>query len=157
VSAVAARTEADAAVAAPGALPELVPADERGEVAGRVHSWDLSTGVDGPGTRLVFFLAGCPLRCLYCHNPDSWPMRAGTPTPLSYASGLLRRYRAFVSLAGGGLTISGGEPLQQPAFTRALLEEAKRAGFHTALDTSGFLGAPRTSGCSTPATSSCST
>ena len=45
-----------------------------------VHSWDLSTGVDGPGTRFVLFLAGCPLRCLYCHNPDTWHMRDGTPT-----------------------------------------------------------------------------
>lgn len=109
-------------------------------LVGRVHSWDLSSGVDGPGTRLVFFLSGCPLRCLYCQNPDALELHAGAPTPLAHAASLVRRYRPFVRLAGGGLTISGGEPLRQPEFTRALLEEARSAGLHTAIDTSGFLG-----------------
>jgi pyruvate formate lyase activating enzyme len=109
-------------------------------VTGWVHSWDLSTGVDGPGTRLVVFLSGCPLRCLYCHNPDTWCRRDGTQTELEELAGLMRRYRPFIGCAGGGFTVSGGEPLQQPAFTRALLESARDAGLHTALDTSGFLG-----------------
>jgi pyruvate formate lyase activating enzyme len=108
---------------------------------GRLHSWDISTGVDGPGTRFVAFLAGCPLRCLYCQNPDTWHMRDGTATT---AAAVLRRvesFVAFVRTAGGGLTVSGGEPLLQPAFTRALLTGAKELGLHTALDTSGALGA----------------
>jgi pyruvate formate lyase activating enzyme len=107
---------------------------------GWVHSWDLSTGVDGPGTRLVVFLSGCPLRCLYCQNPDTWCKRDGTETELGELAALMSRYRPFIGAAGGGFTVSGGEPLQQPAFTRALLEAARDAGLHTALDTSGFLG-----------------
>ncbi len=107
---------------------------------GWVHSWDLSTGVDGPGTRLVVFLSGCPLRCKYCHNPDTWHRHDGTETPRKDLRKLMRRYRSFIASAGGGFTVSGGEPLQQPVFTRALLEDARELGLHTALDTSGFLG-----------------
>jgi pyruvate formate lyase activating enzyme len=106
---------------------------------GRVHSWDLSTGVDGPGTRLVVFLSGCPLRCLYCHNPDTWA-RHGPVGTTAEIGDLIRRYRPFIALSGGGFTLSGGEPLQQPAFALELLTAAKEAGLHTALDTSGFLG-----------------
>ncbi len=109
--------------------------------SGWVHSWDLSTGVDGPGTRLVVFVAGCPLRCLYCHNPDTWVRTdGGVETLLDEVERLIVRYRPFISAAGGGFTVSGGEPLQQPAFTRRLLQAARAAGLHTALDTSGFLG-----------------
>jgi pyruvate formate lyase activating enzyme len=85
-------------------------------------------------------LSGCPLRCLYCHNPDTWCKRDGTETELKELADLMRRYQPFIGCAGGGFTVSGGEPLQQPAFTRALLEAAQDAGLHTALDTSGFLG-----------------
>jgi pyruvate formate lyase activating enzyme len=105
-----------------------------------VHSWDLSTGVDGPGTRLVIFLSGCPLRCLYCQNPDTWQGRHGNHAWLNELEALMCRYQPFIELSGGGLTLSGGEPLQQPAFARALLAGAKDIGLHTALDTSGFLG-----------------
>lgn len=108
---------------------------------GRVHSWDLSTGVDGPGTRFVLFLSGCPLRCLYCHNPDTWQMRGGRTVTVREAAQEIARYQDFVRAAGGGVTLSGGEPLLQPAFTSALLRACKRLGLHTALDTSGFLGA----------------
>jgi pyruvate formate lyase activating enzyme len=108
---------------------------------GRVHSWDVSTGVDGPGTRVVVFLAGCPLRCLYCHNPDTWRMRDGRLRGVAEMERRMRRYSRFVRTAGGGFTVSGGEPLLQPDFTRDLLEAARRVGMHTALDTSGFLGA----------------
>jgi pyruvate formate lyase activating enzyme len=109
-------------------------------VQGWVHSWDLSTGVDGPGTRLVVFLSGCPMRCLYCQNPDTWHKHDGTVTELREMEHLMRRYHPFIACAGGGFTVSGGEPLQQPAFTRELLQSAQHAGLHTALDTSGFLG-----------------
>lgn len=107
---------------------------------GWVHSWDLSIGVDGPGTRLVVFLTGCPLRCLYCQNPDTWERRVGTPTDADELERLMARYRPFIDASGGGFTVSGGEPLQQAAFTRRLLTAAHEHGLHTALDTSGFLG-----------------
>ncbi|MET7423656.1 pyruvate formate-lyase-activating protein [Dactylosporangium sp. NPDC005555] len=110
-------------------------------VPGRLHSWDVSTGVDGPGTRFVAFLAGCPLRCLYCQNPDTWRMRDGTATTAGTVMGQVERFVAFVLTTGGGMTVSGGEPLLQPAFTRALFTGAKELGLHTALDTSGALGA----------------
>jgi pyruvate formate lyase activating enzyme len=110
-------------------------------ISGRLHSWDLSVGVDGPGTRFVAFTAGCPLRCLYCANPDTWRMRAGTPTTSTDVLANLARYQRFITVAGGGFTVSGGEPLLQPAFTGALLAGAHDLGLHTALDTSGFLGA----------------
>ncbi|HET6354456.1 MAG TPA: pyruvate formate-lyase-activating protein [Streptomyces sp.] len=108
---------------------------------GRVHSWDLSTGVDGPGTRFVLFVSGCPLRCLYCANPDTWHLRDGKPTTVDEVMAEIDKYRAFVTTAGGGVTITGGEPLLQSAFTAEIFHRCKEDGLHTALDTSGFLGA----------------
>lgn len=107
---------------------------------GRIHSWDLSTGVDGPGTRFVLFVSGCPLRCLYCANPDTWHMRDGRVASVDEVMAEIEKYRAFVTTAGGGVTITGGEPLLQHAFTGSVLHRCKEAGLHTALDTSGFLG-----------------
>ncbi|MFI7413476.1 pyruvate formate-lyase-activating protein [Streptomyces sp. NPDC049627] len=107
---------------------------------GRIHSWDLSTGVDGPGTRFVLFLKGCPLRCLYCANPDTWHMRGGWEATVDEVMAEIDRYRGFITTAGGGVTVTGGEPLLQPAFTAEVLRRCKEAGLHTALDTSGFLG-----------------
>jgi pyruvate formate lyase activating enzyme len=121
------------------AAPSSCPAAATAET-GWLHSWDISTGVDGPGTRLVVFLSGCPLRCQYCQNPDTWRRRDGTPTSLENMEALMRRYKPFIGAAGGGFTVSGGEPLQQAPFTRGLFEAARRIGLHTALDTSGFLG-----------------
>jgi pyruvate formate lyase activating enzyme len=109
-------------------------------LTGAVHSFDVSTGVDGPGTRFVAFLAGCPLRCLYCHSPDTWYRRSGRTTTVDELVTEIRRYERFIKVAGGGVTISGGEPLQQPAFTAAVLRRCKDLGLHTALDTSGSLG-----------------
>ncbi|MGW0117967.1 pyruvate formate-lyase-activating protein [Streptomyces sp. NPDC003327] len=108
---------------------------------GRIHSWDLSTGVDGPGTRFVLFLSGCPLRCLYCANPDTWHMRDGEHATVDDVLARIERYRRFTDLAGGGVTLTGGEPLFQPAFTAEVLRRCKGLGLHTALDTSGALGA----------------
>lgn len=110
-------------------------------VPGRLHSWDISTGVDGPGTRFVAFLSGCPLRCLYCQNPDTWRLRDGTCTTSGTVLRQAETFAAFVRTAGGGLTVSGGEPLLQAPFTEALLTGARELGLHTALDTSGALGA----------------
>ena len=110
-----------------------------GELAS-MHSWELVTGVDGPGTRMTVFLSGCPLRCLYCHNPDTMFAAKGQPVRLGDLVGRLKRYRMIFRTTGGGLTVSGGEPLMQPAFVGRLLHEAKQLGIHTAIDTSGFLG-----------------
>ncbi|PWI16180.1 pyruvate formate lyase-activating protein [Streptomyces sp. Act143] len=113
----------------------------RRPVVGSVHSWDLSTGVDGPGTRFVTFLSGCPLTCLYCHNPDTWRMRDGKRTTADDVIAEAGKYTRFIAAAGGGATVSGGEPLLQPVFTGELLHRFKHElGLHTALDTSGFLG-----------------
>jgi pyruvate formate lyase activating enzyme len=108
---------------------------------GSVHSWELVTAVDGPGTRLTVFLAGCPLRCLYCHNPDTMQMRRGDPVSADELVGRMLRYRGVFAATGGGITLSGGEPLMQPAFVGRILRAAKENGIRTALDTSGFLGA----------------
>ncbi|MFD3332400.1 pyruvate formate-lyase-activating protein [Streptomyces sp. NPDC058700] len=138
---------APAALAAGAATPAVTPAAAatRRPSEGSVHSWDLSTGVDGPGTRFVAFLSGCPLTCLYCHNPDTWRMRDGTRTSADALIAEASKYVRFISASGGGATVSGGEPLLQPVFTGELLHRMKHElGFHTALDTSGFLGARAT-------------
>lgn len=107
---------------------------------GSVHSWELVTAVDGPGTRMTVFLSGCPLRCLYCHNPDTMEMRRGHTVSADEILTRLTRYKTVLKATGGGLTVSGGEPLMQAPFTARLLEGARDLGLHTALDTSGFLG-----------------
>ncbi|MFI6645968.1 pyruvate formate-lyase-activating protein [Streptomyces sp. NPDC050504] len=115
-------------------------------VTGRIHSWDLSTGVDGPGTRFVLFLSGCPLRCLYCANPDTWHMRDGKPTTVDEVMAGIEKHLPFITTAGGGVTLTGGEALLQPVFTAGIFRRCKELGLHTALDTSGFLGARATDG-----------
>jgi BASS family bile acid:Na+ symporter len=96
--------------------------------------------LDGPGARIIVFMSGCLLRCLFCHNPDTWHLKDGTRTELAHAIRRLGDFAPMLRAMGGGLTISGGEPLIQPAFTSGLLEAAKRIGLHTAVETSGFLG-----------------
>lgn len=106
-----------------------------------IHSWELVTAVDGPGTRLTVFFSGCPLRCVYCHNPDTMEMRRGQDVELDEMVRRIKRYRRVFSSSGGGITLSGGEVLMQPAFARNVLAAAKAMGVHTAIDTSGYLGA----------------
>ena len=122
---------------------ERLAAMRTGEL-GSVHSWELVTAVDGPGTRLTVFLAGCPLRCLYCHNPDTLAMRDGQAVRLDEVLARVRRYEGVFRATGGGITLSGGEVLMQPVFAARLLRGAKDAGIHTCLDTSGYLGANAT-------------
>lgn len=110
-------------------------------LSGYVHSVETAGTVDGPGVRYVLFLTGCALRCQYCHNPDTWHLKTGHRVRVCDVLADLKRYSGFLKRAGGGLTLTGGEPLAQPAFTRAIFEGAKAMGLHTALDTSGFLGA----------------
>lgn len=108
---------------------------------GSIHSWELVTAVDGPGTRMTTFFSGCPLACQYCHNPDTLQMRNGEPVSAEELLRRIRRYRRIFKATGGGITLSGGEVLMQPAFAQKILRGAKLMGVHTALDTSGFLGA----------------
>lgn len=110
------------------------------EEAGFVHSAVSGSAVDGPGLRYVLFLAGCAFRCQYCHNPDSWRAQASQKKSLDEILLELGRYAGFLRF-GGGLTVSGGEPLGQAAFVGRLFREVKaRWGLHTALDTQGYLG-----------------
>jgi len=119
--------------------PERLVMMRTGEL-GSVHSWELVTAVDGPGTRLTVFLSGCPLRCLYCHNPDTLAMKDGEPVLADDLLARVERYRGVFAATGGGVTLSGGEALMQPAFAARILRGAKEMGVHTCLDTSGFLG-----------------
>lgn len=103
---------------------------------GRIHSFETFGAADGPGVRFVAFLSGCPFRCAYCHNPDTW---ASPPALEMSAEDVLRkalRYRAYWG-GEGGITVSGGEPLLQPAFVAELFERAHAAGVTTCLDTAG--------------------
>lgn len=108
-------------------------------VKGWYHSYETAGTVDGPGIRFVVFVTGCPLRCVYCHNPDTWHRKCGREIEAGAIVGEIRDYRRYIQ-KHGGVTISGGEPLSQPLFTTAILHGCKQAGLHTALDTSGFLG-----------------
>ena len=113
--------------------------DEEGSF-GYCHSYETSSRYDGPGLRVVLFVSGCLLRCTYCHNPDTWHLKDGTYVS---ADQVLRRLGDFAPALlplGGGLTISGGEPMVQLAFTRRIFAGAKELGLHTAIQTSGFLG-----------------
>ena len=118
----------------------LLAGTRTGEI-GLLHSWELVTAVDGPGTRMTTFLAGCPLRCLYCHNPDTMTAKRGVPVLADDLLARIKRYRGVFKATGGGITLSGGEILQQPAFAARILRGAKAMDLHTAIDTSGFLGA----------------
>jgi len=108
---------------------------------GSVHSWELVTAVDGPGTRLTYFLSGCALRCLYCQNPDTWRLPDGIPTTLGEVTDRIDHYAAVLKATHGGVTLSGGEPLLQHTFAGRIFRHCQSIGLHTALDTSGYLGA----------------
>ena len=124
----------------PGAPDKHHHHDEACEPFGYVHSYETASRCDGPGLRFVLFVSGCPLRCSYCHNPDSWHLKDGTPITAGRVIGRLARFASALRMLDGGLTISGGDPLVQIAFTRRILSAAKKMGLHTAIETSGFLG-----------------
>jgi pyruvate formate lyase activating enzyme len=113
--------------------------DEEGAF-GYCHSYETSSRYDGPGLRAVLFVSGCLLRCTYCHNPDTWHLKDGTYISVQQVLGRLRDFAPSLLSLGGGLTISGGEPMVQLAFTRRIFSGAKEMGLHTAIETSGFLG-----------------
>ncbi len=101
------------------------------------HSRETFGTVDGKGIRYVLFLAGCSLSCAFCHNPDTWNRGVNTITSEEILSDI-SKYRRYYEASGGGITISGGEPLLQPEFTAELFRKCKEDGIHTTLDTAGF-------------------
>lgn len=114
--------------------------DEGEGAFGYAHSYETASRYDGPGLRVVLFVSGCLLRCSYCHNPDTWHLKDGTYLSAQQVIDRLGAFAPALRALGGGLTISGGEPMVQLAFTRRILAAAKQMGLHTAIETSGFLG-----------------
>ncbi len=104
---------------------------------GRIHSVESFGTLDGPGVRYIVFLQGCPLRCRYCHNPDTWETAGGHEISVEALTREIVSCRNFI--CSGGVTLSGGEPLMQPEFALALLQACRNAGFHTALDTAASI------------------
>lgn len=106
---------------------------------GRIHSFESFGTVDGPGVRFVAFMQGCPLRCLFCHNPDTWDINGKHQYELSPKQLLdeVMKYRSFIK--SGGVTLSGGEPLMQADFVSEFFRLCHNNGIHTALDTSGAI------------------
>ena len=97
--------------------------------------------MDGPGIRFVIFLQGCPLQCKFCHNPDSWDFAYGKKMDVDFIMEQILSYRNFIK--NGGVTISGGEPMMQPEFVKAILDRCREHGVHTAIDTSGAVALNR--------------
>lgn len=104
---------------------------------GRILSFESMGLVDGPGIRAVVFMQGCPLRCKFCHNPDSWECGAGQTISSEELFAKIQRFRPYFERSGGGVTFSGGEPLLQKDFVLEVFKKCKAAGIHTCLDTSG--------------------
>ncbi|HBC91339.1 MAG TPA: pyruvate formate lyase-activating protein [Pelotomaculum sp.] len=104
---------------------------------GYIHSIETMGTVDNGGIRFVLFLQGCGLRCSFCHNPDTW-LASGKPVEAAEIIEQLKSYKTFFELSGGGLTVSGGEPLLQSGFVKELFIEAGKLGIHRALDTAGY-------------------
>ena len=104
-------------------------------MVGYIHSQETFGTVDGPGIRYVLFMQGCPFRCLYCHNPDTWQTNTGTAISVDEVIKNFNKNKAFYS--NGGITVSGGEPLMQIDFVTKLFRKAKSEGIHTCIDTSG--------------------
>lgn len=124
----------------PGSRPPLPVTDPDRGALGHLHSVESGAAADGPGVRFIYFLAGCPFRCLYCHNPDTMTFAASRPVTLDQALAEVRPYVGFLRRVGG-VTLSGGDPLTQHAFAGRLLTALHDdLGLHTALDTQGFLG-----------------
>ncbi len=105
----------------------------------RVHSIETFGTLDGPGIRFVIFLQGCPLKCLYCHNRDTWDTNLGNITEVTDLVSEIKRYVPYMKSSGGGVTISGGEPLLQAKIITELFKELHKLDIHTCIDTAGSL------------------
>lgn len=106
-------------------------------MTGYIHSKESFGTVDGPGIRYVLFMQGCPLRCIYCHNPDTWQIDGGTPVTVDEVITEFNKNRAFYK--NGGITVTGGEPLLQTDFLIELFKRAREESIHTCIDTSGIV------------------
>lgn len=102
----------------------------------RIHSIESFGTVDGPGIRFVLFMQGCALKCKYCHNRDTWDTKGGKLMSISEILNKIERYKSYILPSGGGVTITGGEPLLQVKFVIQLFKELKKHGISTAIDTS---------------------
>ncbi|MFP4134173.1 MAG: pyruvate formate-lyase-activating protein [Halothece sp.] len=109
------------------------------EITGKIHSLESCGTVDGPGIRFVIFTQGCPLRCLYCHNPDCRHLEDGTEKSVDEIITEVQKYRSYMDFSGGGVTVTGGEPLMQPQFVAEIFKRCQELGIHTTLDTSGYV------------------
>lgn len=103
----------------------------------KIHSIETCGTVDGPGIRYIIFFQGCPLRCQYCHNPDTWNMSKGKKITLEELFKDIKKYKSFMKSSEGGITASGGEPLLQTEFLINLFKLCRENKIQTALDTSG--------------------
>ncbi|WP_051311250.1 pyruvate formate lyase 1-activating protein [Zooshikella ganghwensis] len=108
------------------------------QVSGNVHSVDSFGTVDGPGTRYVVFLQGCLFRCKYCHNRDTWDLEGGQKKAAGDLVKEIVAYKPFMEASNGGVTVTGGEPLLQVPFVKALFIALKKEKIHTCLDTNGY-------------------
>lgn len=106
------------------------------EILGNIHSIESCGTVDGPGIRFVVFTQGCPMRCQYCHNPDTWELKENQKMSVDE---ILAQYDGVKEFCHGGITVTGGEPMLQMPFVTELFKKAQAQGIHTALDTSGVL------------------
>jgi len=108
-------------------------------ITGKLHSFESCGTVDGPGLRFVIFMQGCPLRCKYCHNPDTWKVSdAKYERTVDFVVGEIQKYKHFF-MSEGGITITGGEPFVQPDFIEAVFEACQEEEIHTAVDTAGYI------------------
>lgn len=107
----------------------------------RIHSIETLGALDGPGIRTVIFFQGCPMRCAYCHNADTFDISGGREESVENLASFCERYKNYYGRSGG-VTLSGGEPLMQSRGATALMKELKRRGINTALDTGGSVFAP---------------
>ncbi|NMB32930.1 MAG: pyruvate formate lyase-activating protein [Clostridium sp.] len=109
------------------------------DIKGRIHSFESFGTVDGPGIRFVVFMQGCPLRCLYCHNRDTWEIGVGEEYTPQEVIERMQKYMSYMEFSGGGITITGGEPTLQAEFVAEVFRLAKGLNVHTTLDTNGFV------------------
>lgn len=113
--------------------------NSKDKIIGRIHSLESLGTVDGPGVRFVVFMQGCPLRCQFCHNPDTWNTTMGIEyTPETLVEEIIK-YKSYMQFSGGGVTFSGGEPLLQAEFILEACKLCKEQGISVAIDTSGFI------------------
>lgn len=109
------------------------------EIIGNIHSIETLGTVDGPGIRFVIFMQGCPLKCKYCHNRDTWEIGKGTKYTIDEMVKKVLRSKTFFEASNGGVTVSGGEPLLQAQFVLELFKKLKKYNIHTAIDTAGSI------------------